>query len=171
MGTSCEVVTRRGLVVRRVVNHRPSVARGGDGKAGITFPFDAKTKGPGLEFWLALGLVEAEQLNAGSAPAGSAFERDRGRVEVALAFVRHLVAQKKAELSEIARIMEDAKTHGYLTEAIFIHLLDRRTAPEYVKFRESSPDRLIDYIKTHVVVSGRPKSERTRPQEASAARL
>jgi tetratricopeptide (TPR) repeat protein len=136
--------------MNRVVNHRPAVILGAEGKANILLPFDIDKAGVDFSFWLALGMAEAAELQQRSTSAASPLERDRKRVEMATKFARHVAAKEGKAVSPMAALMEQAEGDGFWAEAIFIHLLDRRTLAEYVDYRATRAERLVEYVKRYV---------------------
>ncbi|MBI4489173.1 MAG: tetratricopeptide repeat protein [Deltaproteobacteria bacterium] len=147
----------------RVVNQRPSVSLARDGNPQVILPFDTKKTPAGdVVFWLGLGLTEASELKeARTRPVPtqeevgrSPLDKERQRVEKNLAYCRFVIAKDPSKDSKIFRIIEDAQKAGFLTEAIFIHLMDKRIADEYIQFRKKHRDRLVEYIKTMVAPTG-----------------
>ena len=147
----------------RVVNQRPTVQMGPDGNPQVILPFhvDKIPKGEAT-FWVGLGLVEASEMKEARtrpAPAqgeagSNPLDKERRRVEKNLEYCRYVISQDPSKDSKTFRIMEDAQKAGFLTEAMFIHLLNKPLADEYVRFRQKHRDRLVEYIKTMVAPIG-----------------
>lgn len=126
-------------------------------------PFDTKKTPEGdVIFWLGLGLTEAAEMKEARTRAAPAegevgrnpLDEERQRVEKNLEYCRFVIAKDPSKDSKVFRIMEDAQKAGFITEAIFIHLMEARIAPEYITYRERHRDRLVEYIKTMVAPPG-----------------
>jgi tetratricopeptide (TPR) repeat protein len=151
---------------KRVPNLRPSVSFDKEGKPRVVLPFDPKKLPEGeVFFWVGLALSEADELrgsrrqpartdqhNEPPALEGNVsparLERTRRILESNLEFVEAEIAKDSSKDSKAFRVFANARKAGYLDEAIFILLLNKELASEYVAFREKGLDRLVRYVKT-----------------------
>jgi len=150
-----EVTTRGGGKWNRVRAVKPNITTDTTGKPTITL---GGPPGEGnLACWMSYGLIHWSQLEAdrtgqpiGSIQAGvgTALQREEKRVDEALILYDKLTSEKPGVNSDFWRHMFDARRAGFLTEAIFINLIDRNLAFEYVTYRDDNWKRLAEYIET-----------------------
>jgi len=103
------------------------------------------------------GLIQWSQLEAdrtgqpiGSIQpgGGTALQREEKRVDEVLILYAKLTSEKPGVQSDFWGHMFDARKAGFLTEAIFINLIDRNLASEYVTYRDNHWKRLAEYLET-----------------------
>ena len=67
--------------------------------------------------------------------------------------------------------MERARSAGFLTEAIFFHLMDRTLVPEYLSYRSERSERLVRYLLEVVAGDVQPSEEPASPADPSAGEV
>ena len=161
-----DITTRLNGEWNRVPNLRPSVSIDRDGQPRVVLPFDHKKlpEGEGF-FWVGVGFAEVSELRGYLQEPATAdsenkphvpdrnissprLNRERRIMGRALDFAGGEIAKDPVKNSKAFRFFANAQKDGYLDEAIFINLLNKELAPEYVTYREKNRDRLVRYVET-----------------------
>ena len=152
-----EVTARGGGKWNRVRAVKPNITTDTNGKPTITL---GGPPGEGnLACWMAYGLLQWSQGEAdrtgqliGSIQpgTGTALQREEKRVDEALILYERLTSEKPGVSSDFWRHMAEARKAGFLGEAIFMNLIDRSLASEYVTYRDGNWNRLIEYVETAI---------------------
>lgn len=140
------IADQRGRRLTRVVVEKPVVNAGQDG-AQIMLSGDAFAApgfGGGVGLLYALSLASAED---GLSP----LQAERHAVRQTLLFVAE-AEDLPPETRAFWQVMANAEADGYLDEAIFLLLLDDKLLPEYLAYRETNRQRLVDFVQKHLVV-------------------
>lgn len=156
------VTVSMGGLLKRVRAYKPEVSFEPDGRPKITVrnPPGSDSRGD-TTAWLTYALIEyrqksydrglpvvpsAESAVKAEPPPASSLDRELERVEEAIAIHGRLVADDPDQVSRFWQMMTEAKERGFLTEAVFLHLLDEASVDEYVRFRERDSRRLVEYM-------------------------
>jgi hypothetical protein len=96
--------------------------------------------------WMGYGMALQTLDTAGK----SHLEIERERVEWAIGPRGKTPANASVAQPGFWDLMAEARSAGYLDEAIFVHLIDKPMADEYAAFRTKNRQRLVDYMKKMV---------------------